>query len=969
MKRRIKILFLVLIFAMIISASSVGLSAFTASPKGDIDVWLVAGQSNAVGCGDIDGDLNAELDADPEVMSHFTDPRFTNGFDNVLIWNRDTAKDFVPVQIGQGKDSSCVGPEVGIASALADKGGMHAIIKISFGDTNLYPNTYWKERDDGKTPTNYKYGTWTPPSYVEKYLTQNSGYTYDTYAENSDRYDANATITEANRFEGNKIIGNLYSVFISSVTTAVNNLRDQGYNPILRGMWWMQGEADAAFDFAYGQTNTTAENSSAIAKDLYKKLLTCLIEDVRHDLTGIFGYDCSEMPFVLGKLVRKPGTGTLRSMAGVTQAQEEVAQDTSIGFCTMITPSDYSGFAQLDGWHYSAPTQKWIGEQVVKMINSNVKTNYGTVPTDYASESSYPFVIFKDGKFVSAVAKWTEALDAGKNAGDGATILMRADATTNEKYSNLSNIKGTLTVDLGGYQLSPGTSLAQHSKQAIFAADAKPSTANSFVNTTIAVKNGTLLPTTNADNPYSAIINFHTWYNSNNGDPYGDGTKVFNFSFENVTFKATRNNQPLLASVYKTDTGLTEKKATLNLTIKDCNIDVNGKTGVTLINEIHSSNEPLGKINPIIIGGNIKANAEGDITLFKARADSAPSTLKFDRVKGGKYTTITLSGNMPAPEKTYMSVNEGSLSWNTGDPLASGTDKTYFMVASEPGPAIVPELAYINKLPNSGTGPNLLTKVTFGENLAFFALVPRTGVSEVKVNGSAVNMSALDTENVNGVDYFVVKSALVPNNALSDITLAVTSTESGEKIYTLNTVEYASEALASARTDEEKQLIKDALAYIKAAYDYFGKTNAIRIAEINQILGVSYNSANAPEWSEIMFTPTAGNGLTGASIILDAETAIRFYITESADKYNFTSSNRTLKVKAGSDESGNYIDVFLTAAEMNDTIKFTVQGTSYSGSYNLKSYYNYFKSQSGVDYKLIALVERIAAYAESSDIK
>ena len=122
-----------------------------------INVYLIAGQSNAVGYG---------MDTGNKIAS--SDERFTEGFDNVLYyaslerWNGPKLdQEFQPVKLGMGVASDRSGAEIGIAASLADNGEMNAIIKCAQGATHLYPDTNY---DVSRT-----YGTWTSPSYIAKH--------------------------------------------------------------------------------------------------------------------------------------------------------------------------------------------------------------------------------------------------------------------------------------------------------------------------------------------------------------------------------------------------------------------------------------------------------------------------------------------------------------------------------------------------------------------------------------------------------------------------------------------------------------------------------------------------------------------------------------------------------------------------------------------------------------------------------
>ena len=213
--------------------------------KPTIDVWLIAGQSNAAGYGsNPQGDLLA-------------DPRYTSGFTNVLyygIGHKNLFLDeFVPVRIGLGLNAGAAGAEIGIASVVGNSAGMSAVIKVGVGSTYLYPNT---THDISR-----EYGTWTSPSYIARHNIPT---------------------------EGTKT-GALYLTFLQTVGDGLDLLRAEGYEPVVRGILWMQGEA---------------ETGTEIYASAYEELIETLIADMRADLGRIAGEDFSELPFVMSRITR-----------------------------------------------------------------------------------------------------------------------------------------------------------------------------------------------------------------------------------------------------------------------------------------------------------------------------------------------------------------------------------------------------------------------------------------------------------------------------------------------------------------------------------------------------------------------------------------------------------------------------------------------------------------------------------------
>ena len=123
----------------------------------EVDVWLMAGQSNSVGYGE-----NYPSDEAYSEDKALLD----SGVSNVWYYGKDegTANNpskFVPVTFGLGQTTARSGAEIGIATALADNGRMNAIIKLAYGSSFIYPYT--------SASITQQRGSWTPPSYIEKH--------------------------------------------------------------------------------------------------------------------------------------------------------------------------------------------------------------------------------------------------------------------------------------------------------------------------------------------------------------------------------------------------------------------------------------------------------------------------------------------------------------------------------------------------------------------------------------------------------------------------------------------------------------------------------------------------------------------------------------------------------------------------------------------------------------------------------
>ncbi len=276
-----------------------------------INVYLIAGQSNAVGYG---------KDTGNEIRK--SDPRFSDGFENVLYygsqerWNgKNLGIGFSPLTLGMGVAADSSGAEIGIASAIADNGEMNAIIKCAWGATHLYP--------DANYDISLKQGTWTSPSYIK---------------------DNQVDLSK------NPLIGNMYNRFEKTVIDGLQLLIEDGYTPVIKGVWWMQGEAEMF----------TLEMASK-----YRDLFKALISDTRNMLSRTTGYDCSYVPFVCGL----PKWNSNNSAPPPYQNYVRTAMMTVAEEVDNVNYVDCMPLNQHDDWHFDAAGQKYLGEKFVEKIN------------------------------------------------------------------------------------------------------------------------------------------------------------------------------------------------------------------------------------------------------------------------------------------------------------------------------------------------------------------------------------------------------------------------------------------------------------------------------------------------------------------------------------------------------------------------------------------------------------------------
>ena len=520
-------------FAIMTSAEETTNTTLPTASNGEvIDVWLVAGQSNAIGAAKVDNYPTDEAYAEYKTL-------LTNGSQNV--WHlRNTYTEFVPAGFSQGSGTQC-GPELGITTALDNSANKNAIIKVAYGNTCLYENTTSKE--------SINYGTWTPPSYIESHNINTVG---------------NRT-------------GDLYLTFMAKVAEGLEQLIAAGYTPNIKGVWYMQGEADTL------TSSTTTER--------YEELLLTLISDMRADLTEISGYDCSELPFVYGRILSNHvnvGKDVPSRLTQVQTAQDNVANNTSLKNVFMINTStdlvdpvtgQHRLPVQQDGWHYDSLSQQMIGEKFVSLVNGvdGITTKYGYIPEQYADVEKYPFAIFKkvDGGYVfdsvseynianpASDSSWatimTRAITLTKSNGTAVTeeavVLLRRDLDTKSFLTNTSDIGETVTVDLNGYTFVTRTSFCNTKTD-----DCLASGATEAKDGIINIKNGTLL-----------LGGYGILYSAKNGTYTMEKTLTFNIENVHVGFVEGSTSKTLIGIAYDSHPGEVVAKYEMNFV--NCTLD------------------------------------------------------------------------------------------------------------------------------------------------------------------------------------------------------------------------------------------------------------------------------------------------------------------------------------------------------------------------------------------------------------
>jgi hypothetical protein len=227
-------------------------------PAKSIDLYLIAGQSNASG--------NAVYDVSTMVG---LEEHATVGNNRVLFRGAMSNYDWALARTGQGEGTNKIGVEVGMMNYFksaqktnghiienaydASRGKYAGIIKRAVGGTGFDRAEDWIRQA----------GWWGSPSWIS-----------------SQNY---APVT-------NGIY--LYDLLVSDTVNAVKELKASGFTEInVKGLFWMQGERNRNWAGVNG---------------LYEKAFTCFVNDLKTDFTlkikPITGQDFSKFDVLIGEI-------------------------------------------------------------------------------------------------------------------------------------------------------------------------------------------------------------------------------------------------------------------------------------------------------------------------------------------------------------------------------------------------------------------------------------------------------------------------------------------------------------------------------------------------------------------------------------------------------------------------------------------------------------------------------------------
>ncbi|MBE5732052.1 MAG: sialate O-acetylesterase [Clostridiales bacterium] len=299
-----------------------------------IDIYLIAGQSNAAGYTNFNSVNLLPLDE-----------HYIYGYQNIMYAGNaeSSANNYTTtvdhehpwslLRAGQGAGTGKIGPEIGMANVLSsyynvESGKQAGFIKFAHGGTCLL---------DSITGENKAGGNWVSPSYE-------------------------ATITPKSP---GKLTGGLYRSLLEQVEKNIGELKAMGYSDInVKGLYWMQGESDKG--------NPTE----------YLKAFKYFASDVRSDLTKICGQDLSKMPILIGEISRTSGSavqGTVSTNNAFIAMQRTIPDHVNDTY--VIAAGDYdinklvngsNTAVGTDSWHWNYKDHIEIGKLVGNCILDNI---------------------------------------------------------------------------------------------------------------------------------------------------------------------------------------------------------------------------------------------------------------------------------------------------------------------------------------------------------------------------------------------------------------------------------------------------------------------------------------------------------------------------------------------------------------------------------------------------------------------
>ena len=358
------------------------------------------------------------------------------------------------------------------------------------------------------------------------------------------------------------------------------------------------------------------------------------------------------------------------------------------GFYTTLTaPKDYPlpsfGGMTDTGSAMAFENGEVNGEyKVYSLAKNDYVTEYGVIPEQYDAQT-YPFAVFKDGKFIAACKLYSQRDNAGtvfktvldlirgEYKGEVVQVLLRRDydmtapGNADQQFDNLGQIGGTFILDLGGHTFTTKSSLRLLPYTAKYGYD-NVLKKNHVYDSAVIVRNGTVYAN-------SALLDISSMsYSDPEKALQYDKTKIADITFENLKISVSDSVKSGGALINSRNAVNSDHGAQFNVVFNGCEIDISAnRAAIPLFRE---STSECNKLKVTLNGGKIKAGSfeGGSLCDFHDSED----TLRFGKGENG-YTEISLiSGSAPAD--AVVTVNGESMYFGKYSSSADGAVTTSY---------------------------------------------------------------------------------------------------------------------------------------------------------------------------------------------------------------------------------------------------------------------------------------------------
>ncbi len=391
MKRKVTsfIVAFLLAFLLVTPFSAKTVKSEAASALKPVDVYMLMGQSNAAGHTKISNNPSLLVDTFPNVlMAGVSEPDSNTGLPTPSSsqgFTRLTYASLSPVKAGLGRNSNCVGPEYGMAKALNSKyseNNKAIIFKYAKGGTAL---TVPSDAD----------GVWLSPSLAEK----NPAYSSAAY----------------------KMYPRMKTAFVAFC----NDLKANGYQPVVKGIAWHQGEADKDYPEAY------------------RTAIKALVQDLRRDITEATGVDSSAAFFALGEISPTfGGKSNFNQNSAFIRMTEEVVSSSEMSPAATVDASDLL-IHTLDGvcigsdqYHFNVEDIITLGERFAAAFSQYQGKNFAMVEVTGNGSCGVNKAYFENGEEITFTV-----------APDENNLLVSFKVDDVDKTAELNNGKYTITAN------------------------------------------------------------------------------------------------------------------------------------------------------------------------------------------------------------------------------------------------------------------------------------------------------------------------------------------------------------------------------------------------------------------------------------------------------------------------------------------------------------------------------------------